>query len=207
MGFGRRTNKTACTFKKNSSNETTKRHFVSHLLSIYSHHQGTEWGCNLLCNSSQYLWPPLQKPTTHCIIIKVPYRLQTVWRWQLQASGSFDSQPQCFHPCNLNFIKIPNISVTYLHIYIIPPLHLMFVVSKYSYCCWRSNFTNVYSCVQSLVMVSYTVTALWLESVYVSAKYQSFHKTVHFHTSTRNSDTISDTVVIEEGFSAHLRVS
>lgn len=53
-----------------------------------------------------------------------------------QASGSFDRQPQRFHPCILNFsCEIPNMSVTLVHTYIFHPcalLHLMFIVSRYS---------------------------------------------------------------------------
>lgn len=44
---------------------------------------------------------------------------------------------------------------------------------------------KLYSCllrVQSLVMVSYTGRALWLQSVYVSDEYQSFHKTEYIST-------------------------
>lgn len=159
-------------FFLNASNETTKCHFVSHLLFIYSHHRGTGMGLQLrkkrqqktFWNSSQYLWPLLQKPTAHCIIIKVHYRLQTVWRWQtfrhpVVLAYSHSLFIHVFSILMLNSKKI----LTYLHI---PPLQYLasdvYCTQIWSYCCWCSNFLLMFTCVQSLVMVSYTVRALWL---------------------------------------------
>lgn len=100
-------------------------------------------------NSSQYLWPLLQKPTAHCIIIKVHYRLQTVWRWQnFQASGSFSVQPQPLHPCILN-INVKFQKNTYIFTYSTPAISCI-------WCLLYSNmvllllmfklFTHVYAC-------------------------------------------------------------
>lgn len=130
------------------------------------------WVCNCakkdnkktFWNSSQYLWPLLQKPTAHCIIIKVHYRLQTVWRWQtlrhpVVLAYSHSLFIHVFSILMLNSKKI----LTYLHI---PPLQYLasdvYCTEIWSYCCWCSNFLLMFTRVQSLVMVSYTVRALWL---------------------------------------------
>lgn len=81
---------------------------------------------------------------------------RTLW----QASRCFEIQPQSFHPCvfPLKFGKL-QIFLWQSYIFHIPPLGT-FAFSVYriqSYCWWCSNFTHVYSCVQSLVMVSHTV--------------------------------------------------
>lgn len=91
-------------------------------------------------------------------------------------SGSFVKQPQHLHPFTLNFrCKIPIIPLPDVFTYYTPAacwgclLHsnkvvLMLMFKLYSF----------FWCVQSLVMVSYTVRALRLcESVFVLCEYQS----------------------------------
>lgn len=76
-----------------------------------------------------------------------------------QASSTFEIQPQSFHLCIFPF-KYENCKYfSDRDIFHIPPLPT-FAFSVYriqSYCWWCSNFTHVYSFVQSLVMVSHTV--------------------------------------------------
>lgn len=119
-----------------------------------------------LCNSSQCV---RCRNRPHTVYIHLT--LQTKW----QSMYNYSVLIHVFTILDSNSVSI---SVTYLHIYIFHPcarLPSVFMVPEYS--CWCTNFTHVYSCVQSLVMVSCTVRALWLQSVYVSVEYQSFQKT------------------------------
>lgn len=153
------------------SKAITNYQFVLHLVSIYSHYQ-------------YLMWPLLQEPTTHCIIIKVHFNLHTVQRWLLRHPVVSAYCCSSFCPRTLDFrAEIPELSDNppYLHL---ASLHTFaFDVNRIqiqSYLC--SNFTHVYSCVQSLVMVSYTGRSLWLQSAYVSTEYQNFHRAEHIST-------------------------
>ena len=93
-----------------------------------------------------------------------------------QASGSFNTQTRLwihiFYILDSKFKAFGQHTWTYFQI--LPLLTLAFDVNHIkvqSFCCWRLNFTHVYSFVLSLVMVSCTGRALWLQRVYAGVKY------------------------------------
>lgn len=129
-------------------NLTTKCHFVSHLLSIYSHC----WSRTGLLRKRKTVQYSASETTTHCITIKTPHSvlLQTEWRACSESSPNWNSKSlfditTYFHFPPRRFFVVVIWGFFFLHLMFIT--HGLIVVD--------SNSTRVYSCVQSLVMVSY----------------------------------------------------
>lgn len=164
----------------NYSNATTKCHFVSHLLSIYSHR---EWGCDGAKEkkTASVLDVTSAAETDHTLY----YHKCFIIDFRLWEDDTF-SGIQLFQNTE---IQLSSLYISFLiwelqiflwqsYIFHIPPLPT-FAFSVYhiqSYCWWCSNFTHVYSCVQSLVTVSHTVGLCGLSVCMLVMNIKAFRK-------------------------------